>query len=478
MSKAKLLFAASEVFPFAKSGGLADVAHSLPRALNNDYDLHVVLPLYRFIQREQFNITALDVYFDVSVGGVVYPVSLYECTYEAVHYIFIYSFVLCERDFLYGLPESGYEDNAVRFGIFNYAIVELLRRESYAIAHLNDWQCALVPLLLRNYESMTTKTLFTIHNLAYQGVFSKNVLQQLGIGKEYFTMEGIEFYDQVNFMKAGIAYADMITTVSPTYANEILTQEFGCALEGFLQKHRHKLTGILNGIDTRHFSPSDDKALEQPYSDSQGKHVNKKACLKQLNLKGVKAPLFLFIGRFNWQKGMELLIASLPHIAQMECNVIVLGEGEAIYHQQLQAIANEYANIHLEFGYDESLSHRLYAAADFLLMPSLFEPCGLNQMIAMHYGTMPIVHHIGGLVDTVHDYNDYEHASNEGYGIYFVRPTQRSFMNAVHKAFKLYAERRRFNTIVKHNMASDFSWHESALSYQDLYCRLIFNEKS
>ncbi len=473
MSKTRLLFVASEVYPFAKSGGLADVAHSLPRALAAEYDLHVLMPLYQFVEREKFGIISLNEGFEIEMGGVGYRIELFGCTYEGVDYRFIYSPLLCDRDFLYGPPEQGYEDNALRFGIFNHAIVELLKEHKYEVAHLNDWQSALVPLLLKENKSIRTKTLFTIHNLAYQGTFESTLIKELGIDDKHFTMEGIEFYGQISFMKAGIAYADMITTVSPTYAKEILTPEFGCGLEGFLRQHSSKLFGIVNGIDTEHFSPSEDKALVEPYTDLRGKAVNKKAYLKQTGLKGVKKPLFIFIGRFTWQKGMELLIGALEEISSLECNISILGEGEEKYHEELKVIADERSNIHLEFAYDESLSHRMYAAADFLLMPSLFEPCGLNQMIAMHYGEVPVVHGVGGLADTVSSHTGFEQKGEKGYGIVFCEPTRPSFISAVHTALELYADKTQYNKILKHNMARDFSWQESANSYGKIYRKII-----
>lgn len=473
MSKPRLLFAASEVYPFAKSGGLADVSHSLSRALSSDWDVHVVMPLYRFVDREYFNIVPLGEHFDIAMGGVIYPVELYGCEFEGLDYRFIYSPLLCDRDFLYGTPESGYDDNAVRFGLFDYAIVALLKRYLYEIAHLNDWQSALVPLLIKDDKTIQTKTLFTIHNLAYQGTFESSALNALGIDDEHFTMEGIEFYGEVNFMKAGIAYADAITTVSPTYAKEILTSEFGCGLEGFLKHHRSKLTGIVNGIDTEHFSPSDDRALTAPYTDLAGKAANKKAYLKEVGLKGVKKPLYIFIGRFAWQKGMDLLIESLPKLALLECNIAILGSGEAKYHDELSSIASEQSNVHLEFGYDESLSHRMYAAADFLLMPSLFEPCGLTQMIAMHYGALPVVHRVGGLADTVHTDREFDPKRDVGYGVLFTQLTERAFINAVRHAQKIYGNKHYYSKIAKHNMACDFSWRESAGSYGELYRKIM-----
>lgn len=473
MSSLKLLFAASEVYPFAKSGGLADVAHSLPRALSQGAEVDVVMPLYQFVTREKFGIVPLDETFEVSMGSERYPVELYGCRFEGVNYIFVYSPLLSDREYLYGSPENGYEDNAIRFGIFNHAIVALLKRGHYAIAHLNDWQCGLVPLLVADEPSIRVKTLYTIHNLAYQGTFEKEAMYRLGIGEQHFTIDGIEFYGQISFMKAGIGYADHVTTVSPTYAKEILTRQFGCGLEGYLRSLRHKLTGIVNGIDTEHFSPSDDTALVQPYSDLAGKALNKKVFLQERGLKGVRKPLFVFIGRFTWQKGMDLLIESLPKIAATECNIAILGEGEQQYHDPLKEIAREHHNIHLEFGYDEGLSHRMYAAADFLLMPSLFEPCGLNQMIAMHYGAMPIVHSVGGLVDTVHPAKQFKPMNSGGFGILFSKPTQRSLVTAVGNAQALYADRRRCNRIAQHNMGCDFSWEESARHYEALYHMML-----
>jgi starch synthase len=237
MNNVRVLFAASEVYPFAKSGGLGDVAHSLPRALNHTLEVDVILPLYQFIDRTLFDIKPEGKTFDILMGKITYTVTLYICKYEGVTYHFIYTPLLCDREFLYGSAQGGYVDNDIRFGLFNYAILELLRQEKYDIVHLNDWQCALVPLLLNAEPTIQTKSLFTIHNLAYQGVFEKTTLLQLGIDESYFTIDGVEFYGKVNFMKAGIAYTDSLTTVSPTYAKEILSPEFGCGLEGFLLHH-------------------------------------------------------------------------------------------------------------------------------------------------------------------------------------------------------------------------------------------------
>lgn len=473
MGDPRILFAASEVYPFAKSGGLADVAHSLPRALNDTYDIDVIMPLYQFIDRERFGIQAHGKPFDIMMGKKSYPITLYICKYYNMTYRFVYTPLLCDREFLYGPPQGGYEDNDIRFALFNYAILEVLKQEKYEIVHLNDWQTALLPLLLKDEPKVNTKSLFTIHNLAYQGIFEKKALARLGIDEKYFHMDSLEFYGQVNFMKAGIAYADKVITVSPTYAKEILTPEFGCGLEGFLQYHSDKLTGIVNGIDIEHFSPSSDRMLIKPYVDLRGKAVNKRAYMKEIKVKDPKKPLIVFIGRFTWQKGLELFIDALPDMALMACNIVILGEGEAQYHDAFKAIAQKHDNIYLEFGYDEALAHRMYAASDFFLMPSLFEPCGLAQMIAMHYGSIPIVHSVGGLTDTVHDYAAFDSKSQKGYGIIFTKPDHHALLKAVKKALLLYGTKTQYNKIIKHNMLCDFSWSESGESYIKEYEALI-----
>jgi len=472
----KILFASSEVYPFAKTGGLADVAHSLPRALQNDYEIEVIMPLYCSIDKERYGILPLAQSFRITMGETQYPIEMYGCSYEGIDYRFVYSPLLCEREFLYGTATDDYEDNARRFGLFSYAIRALLKGNDYDIVHLNDWQCALVALLVHEDDDITTKTLYTIHNLAYQGLFEPTVLQELGISESYFTHEALEFYGKVNFMKGGIAYSNRITTVSPTYAKEILTPEEGCGLEGFLQCYRHKLMGILNGIDPEHFSPLLDGALISPYTNVKGKKPSKSDLLKQLGLKGVTKPLFVFIGRFVSQKGMDLLIETLPKMATMECTIAILGEGEEHYYRALKSLSEQYSNIHFTLGYDEPFAHRLYGAADFLLIPSLFEPCGLNQMIAFAYGAIPIVHRVGGLVDSVKRFENYDSQSDEGYGVVFFTPTSRSLFLAIRKSMELYSDKKLFESISNHNMQCDFSWNQSAKLYATLYDSLLMGE--
>lgn len=464
-----ILFASGEVYPFAKTGGLADVAYSLPKALGERHEVTVVMPLYRMVDRSRYGIEKRDA-FTVDMGGVTYEIGLYGCRFDGGEYLFVEAPLLSEREYLYGPPEAGYEDNALRFGLFSHAVTTLSTRMRSDIVHLNDWQTALAALLIAQKGSARAKTVFTIHNLAYQGVFDASCLVQLGIDERYFTPEGIEYYGKINLMKAGIGYADAVTTVSPTYAKEIRTPAFGCGLEGFLNAHADKLTGIVNGIDTSHFSPATDPALYRPYTTPRGKKYNKQRYLSSVGLRGDDRPLFIFIGRFTWQKGMDILTRTLTDMAKYACNIAILGEGEAQYRRGIELQAERFENVHCFFGYDEALSHRMYAAADFLLMPSLFEPCGLNQLIAMHYGTVPVVHGVGGLADTVRPIG--RCGREAGCGIVFDAATAAALLAAFRDAIELYDTPKRFAKTAAADMKVDVSWGESAKAYESLYAKI------
>lgn len=469
MAEPRVLFAASEAFPFAKTGGLADVAFSLPRTLKETFEIDVVLPLYRSIDRERFEIVPCNEDFNVDLGADTFRVELHTCYYEGLSFYFVDAPLLGDRDFFYGPPDAGYEDNDLRFGLFCHAIVWMAERFGYEIVHLNDWQTALAALLIAQDETLMSRSVFTIHNLAYQGTFPVSSMLRLAIDRRLFTPEGVEFYGQLNLMKAGIAYADAVTTVSPNYACEILTPEYGFGLEGFLQVHRRKLSGIVNGIDTTLFAPASDTALATTFETPAGKRLNKLHFLHEIGIDNAQAPLFIFIGRFTAQKGIDLLIDLLEEIVRRPCLVAILGEGERAYHERLLEAAEGKKNIHIRFGYDESLSHRMYAAADFLLMPSLFEPCGLNQLIAMHYGALPLAHNVGGLADTVHPSPACLDEQNRGCGILFDVPSKEAFVAAFEQALSLYANEKTFERIGAHNMAVDVSWDQSAQRYADLY---------
>lgn len=472
MSKKRILFCTSEAYPFAKTGGLGDVAHALPKALSATDSVDLIMPLYQSIDRAAFGIVPLQKELRLTLGETLYRVTLYGCIYEDVRHIFVYEPLLCEREFLYGPPNAGYEDNALRFGIFCHAIVALLGESHYDIAHLNDWQSALVALLLKEKKS-STKTLLTIHNLAYQGIFESATLETIGIDKRHFHMDALEFYGSLNFLKGGIAFCDQLNTVSEVYAEEILTPAFGCGLEGFLEHHRAKLSGILNGLDDAHFHPLHDRLITHPFTNATQKAANKRAYLQTAKLKGMRTPLFIFIGRFTEQKGVDLLAQILPFLGSMPCNIVILGDGDASLQRPLLEVAKNHTNIRLHFEYNELHSHRLYASADFLLMPSRFEPCGLNQLIAMRYGAIPIVRSVGGLKESVQDFKSFDAKTPKGYGVIFTKPSAAAFTDALQEALYLYEERKKFAKIRKHNMACDFSWRKSSVKYTTLYTKLL-----
>jgi starch synthase len=475
MPKTSVLFAASEVYPFVKTGGLADVAFALPRALKEELNISVVLPLYQSIDTKQYGIRAMGEPVSLSMGTTEYAVQFLACEYEGITYSFVQTPCLSEREFIYGTPEAGYVDNDIRFGLFSVAVYYLLQTRHFDVVHLNDWQSAMVALWLKDDTSLKTKSVFTIHNLAYQGLFPKTALENLGLKQQYYHMDALEFYDQVSFMKAGIAYADAVTTVSEQYAKEIQTEAFGCGLEGFLRWHADKLTGITNGIDTQHFSPKQDAALIHPYESYEGKAANKVHLCEQYGF-DANLPLMIFIGRLTYQKGIELLLPVLADIAST-CSVIVLGEGEEQYADQLHTLAQSHNNIVFIEGYDEQLSHQLYAGADFLLMPSRFEPCGLNQLISFAYGTIPVVHHVGGLVDTVNAYETFDTKNSGAFGIVFKTASATALKRACKKAMALYDNTEQLAAIAVHNMHCDVSWKQSAQQYSALYESLLGGEK-
>ncbi|MEA3521596.1 MAG: glycogen synthase [Campylobacterota bacterium] len=453
-----ILFVASEIFPFAKTGGLADVAQALPQALSDELDLISVMPLYGFMNSADFDKETFS--FSIVIGEVSYPISIYCTQNKNVKTYFIQAPLLSTTQKLYGDANDD-----LRFGIFCAAIVELALHVKADLIHLNDWHTALVALFIKE-RSLDIKTIFTIHNLAYQGIFDYSSLEEMGIDSKYFTMDVLEFYGNVNFMKAGIALSDAVTTVSPQYAKEITTKAFGCGLEGFLQHHRAKLFGILNGIDTSLYNPETDRALLARYSSKnlESKYHNKIALLKEVRLKDPRKPLFIMISRLAHQKGFDLLLEALKPILQKRLNLLLLVDEGSDYKADLEKLATKHENFTLLFGYNEALSHRIYSGGDFLLMPSLFEPCGLNQMIAMRYGTIPIVHSVGGLFDSVH-----EDEEKCGQGIIFVKPTKKLFLDAIERALKLKRNRLKMQKIIHFNMQCDFSFEHSVKDYLDIY---------
>ncbi|MFA7569816.1 MAG: glycogen/starch synthase [Sulfurimonadaceae bacterium] len=469
-----ILFASSEIFPYAKSGGLADVAYALPQALRENETVYTVMPLYDIVNRKKHKIVDMGISFWYTLNHVAHQFDLFykeDCKED----LFIYNPILCGRTGLYHDRYGEFGDNALRFGLFSYAIIEMINamKLSIDVFHINDWQTSLVALLAKTHYHLPQKVILTLHNLAYQGIFDKSVMNELALNWEAcFKYNGIEYFDSVNFLKAGINYSDAITTVSASYAQEIQTPLFGCGLDETLKSNSHKLMGIVNGISTEVFNPKTDEYLYNNYDQEslKDKKINKTKLLKLFNLQESSKALFVFVGRFTHQKGVDLLLESLPILKDFDANFIILGEGEPYYNERFKQVQHQYSSIHIEVGYNEELSRKLYAAADFLLMPSTFEPCGLNQMIAMRYGAMPIVSKTGGLKDTVLDFTDINTLeTSKGVGITFEEHNLFWFLHAIGKAFSLYGNNTKYKRLIQHNMSIDFSWKSSAQLYLQLY---------
>lgn len=467
----KVLFAASEIFPHAKSGGLADVSDALPAALAKSVDISRVMPFYGFMKKKEFKVYGN---FTIMLAGNEYEIEILQTSKDKVVTYFVNAPFLSTTQNLYGNENGDYKNNDLRFGIFCKAIVDLSLRLSIDVLHLNDWHTALSALFIKE-SNLKIKTIFTIHNLAYQGLFDKYSLWKLSISEKYFRPDALEFYDRANFLKAGIAYSDYITTVSPNYAEEILTQKFGCGLDGFLRKHKKKLTGILNGINGDIFDPATDKALEFNYNKNtlENKHKNKVSFLQQTKLKDPRKPLFVMITRLVEQKGILLVIESLEKLLSKNLNLVIIGDGDTEIYEKLNMLSCKYKNFEFFEGYDEPLSRKTYASADFLLMPSKFEPCGLNQFIAMKYGTLPLVHEVGGLKDSVHEDTPFQNRSKKslacGKGIVFKEYTQEDLLLAIDRALNLKKNTQTFKSVVESNMECDFSFEKSSLEYLKLY---------
>ena len=464
----KILFVSSEIFPFAKSGGLADVAASLPKALNSYSNITSIMPLYGSIDLEKHNINNTGINYSFWVDGKVY----YFEVFQSGNTVFLKDNAhFFDRDEMYG----DYDDNDLRFGIFCYAVIEYIKAIDgyFDILHINDWQSSLIALLAREHYKLDSKIVFTIHNLAYQGIFSKESIKRLGLRWNYFNVSKLEYHDRINLLKSAIVYSDIVTTVSPTYAKEIQSVEFGCNLENLMQDNDYKLKGILNGIDYDEFNPSIDKYIPINFDSNSLEHKKeiKSQLLKELNLYDAQKPLFIFIGRFTAQKGIDQILDTISELAQMPINIVILGFGEEHYNYLLGSISDAYENVAITIGYNEALARKLYASANFLYMPSQYEPCGLNQMIAMKYGTIPIVRDVGGLKDSVSDFENC--VEGKGIGITFEHGDRDSLIYATKRAIWLYLDKNQFDEVVNFDMNIDFSWDAKSKEYVELYKKLI-----
>jgi starch synthase len=389
---------------------------------------------------------------------------------------FIKKDIYYDRPELYRTARTDFPDNAERFIFFSRAVPELCRALGYSpdIIHGNDWQTALIPLYLktlyRGSETLQrTRTVFTVHNLGYQGIFWHWDMRLTGLGWDVFTPEGIEFWGKINFLKAGLVYADILTTVSKTYSREIQTPEYGYGLEGVLVKRAKDFFGIVNGIDYRTWDPARDRSIAKTYSAARlaGKAICKKALYKLINLPGSDAPLIGMVTRLADQKGLDILTKALPEIMSLGVQLVILGTGDERYHRILSDAVRRYSkNMRVLLRYDDSLAQNLYAGCDMFLMPSHYEPCGLGQMIAMRYGTVPVVRRTGGLTDTVADYNP---KTGNGTGFLFEEYSAPALIDCLRRALAVYGDRTKWRGLMRNGMKQDFSWERSAEEYVKVY---------
>ena len=473
----KILFAASEAAPFAKTGGLADVAGSLPLALADlGHDVRVVMPRYQRVNVEQYALKHVATLYvplatwkercDVLEGRMGKNVTVY----------FIGKDVYYNRPELYLGARGDFPDNSERFIFFSHAIPELCRALGFApdIVHCNDWQTGLVPLYLKKLYNIgkpleRTKTVFTIHNLGYQGIFWHWDMRLTGLGWDVFTPDGLEFWGNMNFLKAGIVYADAITTVSKTYSREIRTTKHGHGLESVLRKRASDLYGIVNGIDYHEWDPAHDAAIPHAFSASRlaGKALCKQALQKTTGLPATTAPLIGMVTRLTDQKGLDILVDAIPAILSLGVQLVILGTGDEQYHRMLATTADRYpGQMKALLKYDDALAKNIYAGCDLFLMPSQYEPCGLGQMNAFRYGAVPLVRKTGGLADTVTNYNP---QTGNGTGFVFERYSSRALVDCVKRACTLYQDEKKWKLLVQAGMKQDFSWERSAREYEKVY---------
>lgn len=455
----KIAMCASEVVPFAKTGGLADVCGALPLALEEqNQEVIIIMPRYKAIQDSKFTITRLK--DDISYSVIGKNIKVYFV--ENDKYFF--------RDSLYVDKFGDYKDNLERFSYFCKRAIDLLKEINYKadIIHIHDWQASLVPVYLKNlyktdafYQNMAT--LLTIHNIGYQGLFPKEEFLKLGLSWSLFDIEGLEFYGKINLLKGGIEFSDILNTVSPSYSKEIQTKEFGFGLEGVLGKRRNLLFGILNGLDYNIWNPKTDKFIAKNFSlkditnKSKDKEDLQKFCKLPINK---DIPLLGMVSRLAQHKGFDILAEGIEKICKMDLQIVILGTGDLKYHQLLTKIMKKYPEVislHLKF--DDPLAHKIYAGSDIFVMPSQYEPCGLGQLISLRYGTIPLVFKTGGLADTV----------NKDNGFVFDKYTKEELIKTIKTVTKAFQDKLTWDQLVHRALECDFSWGKSAKQYIKLY---------
>ncbi|MCM8795145.1 MAG: glycogen synthase GlgA [Candidatus Omnitrophica bacterium] len=459
----KIVQAASEVVPFAKTGGLADVVGALPLALERlGQEIIIVMPEYKQVKNSKIKVNKLKQ--DISYATLGENIKVY----------FIRNDAYFNREGLYGDKTGDYKDNLERFSYYCRRTLELLKEINFKpdIIHLHDWQASLIPVYLKTHYLndqfyKDTRTLLTIHNIGYQGLFPKEEFPKLGLDWSLFNIEGLEFYQKINLLKAGIEFSDIINTVSPTYSHQIQTKEFGFGLEGLLTKRKDAIFGILNGVDYSIWNPQTDKFIIKNYSlkNWEDKYKNKEDLQKFCNLP-VKKDICLFgiVSRLAEQKGFDILTEAIDVISKLGLELVILGTGDLRYHEILLAVAKKYPKvISLHLRFDDPLAHKIYAGSDIFMMPSKYEPCGLGQLISLKYGTIPLVFKTGGLADTV----------NKDNGFVFDKYDKEELIKTIKRAIETFKDKNKWQVLVKRAMQYDFSWEVSAQRYIQLYERML-----
>lgn len=479
----KIVIASSEVAPFATTGGLGDVVGALPKALKRlGLDCYVLMPKYKEIDDERFGLKLIGEPLTVPISNnKIIQARIYTAFMDMdIPVYFIENRDYFYRDWIYGTNGKDYPDNAERFTFFSKGCLSLLKKIGiYAdIIHCNDWHTALIPIYLKTLCKddeffKNLKTLFTIHNVAYQGIFDYNNIDLMGLPHDTFTIDGIEYYGKINLLKAGIIFSDIITTVSKTYAKEIQTERYGCGLDGILRRRKDNLYGIINGIDYNDWNPAKDRFIIKQYSidDLSGKEACKKDLLSIYGLEFKRdIPVIGIVSRLDEQKGFDLIEEIMDELMEWDMQICILGIGKERYHKFLYNLADRHREkVGVRIAFDNPLAHKITAGADIFLMPSRYEPCGLSQLHSQKYGTIPVVRDTGGLADTI---KEYDPVAGNGNGFKFLSYTRESFLNAIRSAINLYNDREKWQKLMKNAMKEDHSWERSAREYLRLYQRL------
>ncbi|MGI6267478.1 MAG: glycogen synthase GlgA [Candidatus Metalachnospira sp.] len=475
--KLKILIVSSEAAPFVKSGGLGDVVGSLPKALRKlGADVRVVIPKFRKIKNENYIDVEYLGGFDVKLGWRTQKAGVLFKNGEVPTYFI-------ENDFYFGRDELyGYDDDNERFAFFSKAVLDMLPFADFVpdIIHCNDWQTGPVPMLLREtYKKITylkdIKTIYTIHNLQYQGNFDPSSMEMLDLPWYLYDNGTVEFYGRMSYMKAGLVYADIISTVSETYADEIQTEEYGYGFDGIIRAGKDRLRGIINGIDYETNNPETDKRIDVNYSadNAEAKKENKRLLQERLGLEQRDVPMICMISRLADQKGLDILANAMERLMQNDIQFVILGTGEKRYEDMFRYYENRWKGRFCScIMFDDTLAQKIYASGDMFLMPSRFEPCGLGQMFSLRYGTVPVVRKTGGLADSVEQFNG---ENGTGNGFLFETYDAEGILWAVGEALKIYADTDKWNTLVKNCMNTKLSWNDSAEKYMELYKEMLNN---